>query len=68
MSVLQVDDASNYVIADQIKANLHKLIAKLQKQPVPALYGLCDQGNIDQAEAVVKAKRLSAAASLQPMG
>lgn len=68
MSIFQVDDASNDVIADQIEANLDKLIAKLQMQPDPASSGLCDQENIEQAEAVVKAKRLSAAASSQPMG
>ena len=65
VSFLQV---SNDVIANQIQANLNKLVAKLQTQSNPASPELCDQEDLEQAEAVVKAKRLSAAASIQPMG
>ena len=56
------------MLANQIGTSLDKFIAKLHMPSTPSSSGECDEESIEHAEAVIKAKSLSAAASLEPMG
>lgn len=68
---LQDSGANSEGLANQIGASLEsvdKLIANLQMQSAYTSSGLYDEEGVESAEAVIKAKSLSAAASLQPVG